>query len=285
PAHQIPVVVDLPGVGQNFHDHAIVNGLTWSVNKGSATSGLLLTSPTAFKDFVHDGQGPLTSSFGLEANAWTVTEEEEDPGWPDLQYTLSSLSLPIDHGVLYHQYFKGLLGQEGITICPSLTRPKSRGSVKLRSRDFRDPPLIDPNYLSHPDDVTTLVRGIEFALKVANTTALRDDHGAKFHDQVLPGCERWWDVAGWDSYWACYVRHMTTSFYHPAGSCKMGPASDLLTVVDHTLRVRGVAGLRVVDASIMPVVVSGNINAAVIMIGEKGADLIKQDWGATVDPL
>ncbi|KAK7085473.1 hypothetical protein SK128_005042 [Halocaridina rubra] len=93
----------------------------------------------------------------------------------------------------------------------------------------------------------------------------------------MPGCEH--EIPESDEYWACVVRHIAATTYHVAGSCKMAPASDPYSVVDHTLKVRGVSGLRVIDASIMPVVVSANTNAATIMIGEKGADLIKSDYG------
>ncbi|MPC30472.1 Glucose dehydrogenase [FAD, quinone] [Portunus trituberculatus] len=178
---------------------------------------------------------------------------------------------------LFNKYYKSLIGLQGFTVGPMLTRPKSRGTVRLRSPDPKDPPLVDPNYLSHPDDVAILVRGIKFALTVGNTPALREELGARFHSQPLPGCER--EIPGSDPYWACYVRHMAKTTWHAVGSCKMAPPSDPFGVVDHTLKVRGVSGLRVVDGSIMPLVTSGNTNAPCIMIGEKGADMIKEDWG------
>ncbi|KAK8384840.1 hypothetical protein O3P69_014420 [Scylla paramamosain] len=117
-------------------------------------------------------------------------------------------------------------------------------------------------------------------MTVANTTALKFGVGARFHDQVLPGCER--EVYGSDQYWACYVRHMAQTTYHPVGTCKMAPVSDPYGVVDHKLKVRGVSGLRVVDGSIMPLITTANVNAPIIMIGEKAADLIKEEWGAPV---
>ncbi|XP_071540782.1 glucose dehydrogenase [FAD, quinone]-like [Panulirus ornatus] len=291
--HGIPVVQDLPGVGENLQDHLAVFGLTWTLNKGVSSNLLRLASPSHIKNYVHNNQGPLTSPVGIEVVAWSPAAEG-DPLWPEVEYLFSSLTLALDYGLtlasaagfrrdLFKTYFKSIKGQEGMSIYPALLRPKSRGTIRLRSRRPKDPPLIDPNYLSHPDDVTALIRGIRFALSVGNTSALREEHGARFHDQVLPGCER--EAPGSDSYWSCYIRHMVSSAYHPAGSCKMGPSSDPLSVVDHTLRVRGVSGLRVVDASIMPVVASGNTNAAVIMIGEKAADDIKKDWGASIQSL
>ncbi|XP_071530904.1 glucose dehydrogenase [FAD, quinone]-like [Panulirus ornatus] len=291
--YKIPVVADVPGVGLNFQDHPSIFGLTWTVKQGSGTSLFNLANPIHIKDFLYNRQGPLTSPFAVEGNAWNLAEEG-DPLWPELQYLFISGSPGIDSGLLitdligfrrdfFKEYYGSILGLDGFNIGPMLTRPKSRGSVRLKSRDPRQPPLIDPNFLSHPDDVTTFVRGVRFVLALGNASALRVDHEAKFHDQVLPGCEH--EVYGSDNYWACYTRHMAQTTYHPAGTCKMAPASDPYGVVDHTLKLRGVSGVRVVDASIMPQITSGNLNAPVIMIGERAADIIKRDWKIPIQPL
>ncbi|XP_045123984.1 glucose dehydrogenase [FAD, quinone]-like [Portunus trituberculatus] len=284
--HKIPVVVNLPGVGENFHDHPSIFGLTWTVKKGS-DSVFRVVRPQAIEQYSAHGTGPLSCPLGVEVNAWGLSEEG-DPYWPELQYLFVSGTPAFDYGLfitdgigytreLFNKYYKSLIGLQGFTVGPMLTRPKSRGTIRLRSPDPKDPPLVDPNYLSHPDDVATLVRGIKFALTVGNTPALREELGARFHSQPLPGCER--EIPGSDPYWACYVRHMAKTTWHAVGSCKMAPPSDPFGVVDHTLKVRGVSGLRVVDGSIMPLVTSGNTNAPCIMIGEKGADMIKEDWG------
>ncbi|XP_071540783.1 glucose dehydrogenase [FAD, quinone]-like [Panulirus ornatus] len=291
--HGIPVVLDLPGVGENFHDHPSIFGLSWTVNKGSADTVFRITRPEVIKEYIEKKQGPLTCPYGVEVNAWGLAEEG-DPYWPDVQYLFVSGTPALDYGLfitdgigyrrdLFAKHYKSLIGYEGFTIGPMLTRPKSRGSIRLRSRNPRVPPLIDPNYLSHPDDVRTFIRGIKFALTVGKAPALRIEHGARFHDEPLPGCEH--HPRGSDDYWACYSRHMAKTTFHPVGSCKMGPVSDPYSVVDHNLKVRGLSGLRVVDASIMPLITTGNTNAPVIMIGEKAADLIKEDWGATIQPL
>lgn len=181
------------------------------------------------------------------------------------------------------RYFNNYRTREGFSIAPSLLRPKSKGSVTLASKNPKTPPNINPNYLSHPDDLRTLIKGVRFAQKIGSTSGLKNDFGAAFHDRVLPGCEHL--LYDSDEYWACFIRHMAITAYHPAGSCKMAPASDPLGVVDHRLRVRGITGLRVVDASIMPVVTSGNTNAPVIMIAERAADFIKEDWGLPIVSL
>ncbi|KAK8741860.1 hypothetical protein OTU49_002431, partial [Cherax quadricarinatus] len=284
--HGIPVVVDLPGVGSNLQDHPSIFGLTWTVKPGSGVSLFNLVNPVHIRNYLNNRQGPLTSPMGVEGNAWSLAEVG-DPFWPDLQYLFMSGTPALDDGLFitdiigfrrdfFHRYFGPIKGQQGFNIGPMLTRPKSRGTVRLRSRNPRDPPLIDPNFLSHPDDVTTFIRGIKFSLAIGNTSALKIDHEAKFYDKVLPGCDK--EVYGSDSYWACFTRHMAQTTFHPAGTCKMAPPSDPYGVVDHTLKLRGVSGVRVVDASIMPQIVSGNLNAPAIMIGERAADLIKQDW-------
>ncbi|XP_071522739.1 glucose dehydrogenase [FAD, quinone]-like [Panulirus ornatus] len=284
--HGIPVVADVPGVGQNLQDHASIFGLTWTTDSGHSISSFTLASPTAIGDYIFRRKGPFSSPLGIEAHAW-IEADEGDPYWPELQFLFIAGTTMLDDGLsitdligydrkFFYEYFLPIRGQEGFSIAPMLTRARSRGSVTLKSSDPKADPVIDPNYLSHPTDVKNLVKGIKFALAVGNTPAMRE-YGAKFHDKVVPGCQYY--AVGTDEYWACMVRTLTATTYHPAGTCKMAPASDPYGVVDHKLRVRRVFGVRVVDASIMPLVVSANTNAATIMIGEKAADLIKADWG------
>lgn len=138
-----------------------------------------------------------------------------------------------------------------------------------------DYPLLYHNYLTHPDDVGVLREGHKAAIAFGETTALRR-FGARLHMTPLPNCKHLPPYT--DEYWDCAIRQYTLSIYHYSCTAKMGPPSDPYAVVDPQLRVYGVAGLRIVDASIMPTITNGNINAPVIMIGEKGSDLIKQDW-------
>lgn len=291
--HQIPVVLDLPGVGQNFQDHPSLTGLFWSITKDVSTSVQKVFNPETIKDFAHNRQGPLTSPFAIEGNAWSLAEEG-DPHWPDLQYLLLSSSPTIDFNYFFLkvfgyktedflEYTREFPGKEGFSISPMLTRAKSRGEITLASNNPKAAPLINPKTLSHPGDVRTFIRGIRFAQRIGNAPGFRDDFGARFYEQSIPGCKN--ELYNSDQYWECFVRHMTTTTYHPSGTCKMAPSSDPFGVVDHRLRVRGIKGLRVVDASIMPVVTTGNTNAPVIMIAERAADLIKEDWGAPITPL
>lgn len=139
-----------------------------------------------------------------------------------------------------------------------------------------DHPKIYANYLADDHDVKVLVEGIKFAIAMSKTKALQA-YGMRLDMKPLKACKMYKFLS--DEYWECAVRYDTGPENHQAGSCKMGPSSDPLAVVDHDLRVHGVRNLRVVDASIMPKVTSGNTNAPVIMIAEIAADRIKTAWG------
>ncbi|XP_047482456.1 glucose dehydrogenase [FAD, quinone]-like [Penaeus chinensis] len=289
--HNVEVIADIPGVGQNLQDHLGVFGLTWTVSQGSLPLLGTSLSADAVKSYVKARGGPYAAPLGDHSSAWVKVTEGGHEDLPDVEVRLSPAAQHLDLGLFsphvyrmdklkYKKYYIPLFGREGFTLLPNLLRPKSRGSVTLRSRNPADLPVIDPNYLSHPDDLDALVAGIKIALKLGNATAFIEKFGAEFHDKPVPGCKL--KPYGSDDYWACYVRHMASSFWHPAGTCKMGPVSDPNAVVDHKLRVRGVSGLRVVDASVMPLITSGPILAPVIMIAEKAADDVKKEWGIDV---
>ncbi|KAH6923034.1 hypothetical protein HPB50_020758 [Hyalomma asiaticum] len=162
-----------------------------------------------------------------------------------------------------------------MSLYPVLLRPRSRGRLRLVSRNPYDAPDIDPRYLTHPQDITTLVDAMKLCLRLAGMPALRE-LGTRVWERPLPGCELYPFLA--EEYLACVARSYTSTLYHPAGTCRMGRVNDSRTVVDPKLRVKGIDHLRVVDASIMPTLVSGNTNAPVIMIAEKASDIIKEHW-------
>jgi choline dehydrogenase len=151
-------------------------------------------------------------------------------------------------------------------------RPKSRGSVKLQSANAKDAPLIDPNFLSDPDDMASLIKGTQIGYDIMQGQAF-----APYRGEMLYPMER-----NNPRQIEQFLRDRADTEYHPCSTCKMGPASDPMAVVDPTLQVYGMENLRVVDASIMPKLISGNTNAPTIMIAEKAADMIKAAYDKTV---
>ncbi|MEG4105679.1 GMC family oxidoreductase N-terminal domain-containing protein [Microcoleus sp. S13_C5] len=228
----IPVVVDLPGVGQNLQDH--------------------LNVPVAHQS-THDLQPAPTSNIA-EAGLFLHTEGRLDTA-PDLQFFCGPIL-----------WVPPAYAREGpgfaVTAC--VTNPESRGSLNLRSASPLDPPLIRMNYLHSASDLQKLVAGIKISRQLFHSDAFDEFRG----EEVAPGA----DVSS-DQALQAYIREACDTVWHPVGTCKMG--TDPMAVVDPELRVYGVDGLRVVDASIMPTLTTGNTNAPTIMIGEKAADLIK----------
>ncbi|XP_050723768.1 glucose dehydrogenase [FAD, quinone]-like [Eriocheir sinensis] len=290
--HQVELVADLPGVGQNLQDHVGVYGLVWTLPGSPPPLGPLFNT-TAMHQYVRHREGSFSAPPEDCAIARVKAGVDGDDDHPDIGLFLAPVSFDTDKGLLtpspygmdktaYQEYYSRLAGRAGFTLLISLLRPKSIGSVTLQSSDPDVPPLIDPKYLAQEDDLEMLIKGIQFAIKMGHTTALRR-LGAQFHNQPLPGCFKEAEAGDEDGYWRCYIRHMASSFWHPVGTCKMGPSSDPLAVVDDRLRVREVEALRVVDASVMPAIVSGGTAAATIMIAERAADLIKADWDIDVD--
>ena len=149
-------------------------------------------------------------------------------------------------------------------IIAVLSRPKSRGFIELRSINPKDPPIIQPNYLSEEDDIGTLVAGLKFIIKLSETEAFKEAGAEDWGPE--PSCQHFRFKS--DEYLKCLVHHWAITVYHPVGTCAMG------TVLDNNLRVKGVSGLRVVDGSVMPKIIGGNTNAPIIMIAEEAADMI-----------
>jgi choline dehydrogenase len=239
----LPVVQDLPGVGRNLQDHVRVPVLFES---GRRSPGAMLNWVPAALQYAVARRGVLTSNC-CEAGA--VVRSTPEATLPDLQFVTHFQS---------HLY----PGVVDLQFCISRTR--SRGSVTLASADPKTPPVIDPNYFSDSADVKVALAGVRLARRIAGAPALkRFPLGA----EVMPGA----DLTA-DGELESYCRAMAETCYHPAGTCKMG--SDPMAVVDPEFRVRGIAGLRVVDASVFPELPNGNTCAPVYMVAECAADLI-----------
>mmetsp|Transcript_65856 Transcript_65856/g.208414 ORF Transcript_65856/g.208414 Transcript_65856/m.208414 type:complete len:259 (+) Transcript_65856:282-1058(+) len=245
------------------------------------TVGLHNLAPLEVLQYAARGAGPLASNL-IEATAFVATgagRGDLRPGVPDLQlHFLAASGSPADlDNVNLGAEWQARIdpADKSFTVLPTLLHPKSRGTVRLGSADPRAPPVIDPRYLEHEDDVKSLVAGAELVERIV----AHPEIASVTHGSLIRGVEeRLEELSGHPKgspgYWEAYVRHFTVTVYHPAGTCKMGGEGDAHRVVGPDLRVVGAEGLRVVDASVMPEVVSGNTNAATIMIAEKGADLI-----------
>ncbi|XP_018018056.1 glucose dehydrogenase [FAD, quinone] [Hyalella azteca] len=287
--HGIPVIQDLP-VGHNLQDHISTGLLVFPVEAEVSIVQRRYENFWALMKYILHGEGPLTVPGGLEGLGFVHTKyhymKNETKDYPDIEYHFISGSVASDGGRqlmkvsglsqrTWEGYLKPLANRDSITILPMLLRPKSRGYITLRSASPQDHPLIFHNYFTHPDDMKVMVEGIKLAIEVAHTPAFRR-FGTRMYEVIMPGC---YHVKPWsDDYWECLARHSSFTIYHPSGTAKMGPYWDPEAVVDPELKVYGLSGLRVVDCSIMPTIVSGNTNAPVIMIAEKAADMVKGYW-------
>jgi choline dehydrogenase len=247
--HRIPVVQDLPGVGLNLQDHPAG---TLNVRCNQPLSLLSAESPASLLKYVLFRRGMLTSNGG-EAVAFVRTHASLDA--PDVEL----IFLPV---LLFDEGFTRP-HEHGFTLAAMLLRPRSRGTVALRSADPSEPPVIDTNHLSDPYDVTTIVDGLRIARSIVAAPAL-----ARFAaGEILPGA-----AATTDEDLAASVRAHGQTIYHPVGTCRMG--TDVMSVVDPALRVHGVDHLRVADASVMPTITRGHTHAPAMMIAEKAAAMI-----------
>ncbi len=247
----IAVTVDLPGVGQNLQDHPYLSSV-WDVpGGGSLAEG---ENPRALLEWALRRTGPLTSSV---AEAFAFVRSRRGLAQPDLQFHFAPTYF-VNHG--FDEY-----DGHAATMGPVLISPKSRGRLWLRSSDPTEAPRILTNALAEPEDVEALLAGTRLANEIAAAGPFAEVLGRR----LLP--EEGIDA---DEDLIADMRRRVDLLYHPVGTCRMGP--DDGAVVDPELRVRGVDGLRVVDASVMPTITSGNTNAPTIMIAERAADLIAE---------
>jgi choline dehydrogenase len=253
--HGITVVRDLPEVGQNLHEHVSfastfeVNVPTWNSLFGKVSLA------REFLKYVFARRGLMTM-IPIEAMAYLRTLPDLD--FPDVKLSLGLMMFDAAKG--------GPHEKPGMAIFQNVAKPKSRGEIRLRSADPNDKPVIAPQLLGHPDDLAAMVRGVKMVREIFAQPAL-----AKYVvRQVSPD-----PMPQTDAEWVQAIKNRSGIGYHPVATCRMG--GDESSVVDPRLRVRGIEGLRVVDASIMPIMPAANTNAPSIMVGEKGAAMILED--------
>ncbi|MBM3594275.1 MAG: glucose-methanol-choline oxidoreductase, partial [Alphaproteobacteria bacterium] len=253
--HGIEVVRDLPEVGQNLHEHISfaqsfeVNVPTWN----NLFSTVFRAREILKYVFARRG---LMTMIPVEAMAYLRTRP--DLSFPDVKLSLGLMMFDAAKG--------GPSDRPGMVVFQNVAKPRSRGEIRLRSADPRDKPVIAPQLMGHPDDLAAMIAGARIVREIFAQPALAK-HVVR---QVMPD-----PFPQTDEGLAEAIRLRSGIGFHPVATCRMG--GDEASVVDPRLRVRGVEGLRVIDASIMPVMPAANTNAPAIMVGEKGADLVLED--------
>ncbi|CAH1163506.1 unnamed protein product [Phaedon cochleariae] len=272
----IKQIHDLPGVGRNLKNH-VTFYITYLLNKKKNFNDMDWANAL---DYILNKRGPLSST-GMSQLTARINSKYADPkgDHPDLQIFFAgylakcaksgearSLEDP-DHPE----------AKKTLTISPVNLHPQSQGYITLQSKDPLVPPLMIANYLTEEEDSKILVDGIRIIQKLCNSSILIDKYGIELEKEEYGNCAK---KHGYDTddFWECAVRFYTGPENHQACSCKMGPASDPLAVVDNKLRVHGIDGLRIMDASAMPRLVSGNTHATIVLIAERGVDFIKERW-------
>jgi choline dehydrogenase len=256
-SQDIPVIKDLPGVGENLQDHLQLR-LMYKVRKPITTNDELRTVTGKLRmglKYIFGRRGPLAIGINQGGLFTRVLPESTTP---DIQFHFATLSADAAGGAP-HPW-------SGCTFSVCQLRPESRGTVNIKSTDPMQPPAIQANYLTTETDKQCAVAGIKFARKLAAAPALQ----FLLSEEYRPGA-----TVNTDADLLEFARQYGATIFHPVGTCKMG--SDSMSVVDNRLRVHGVTGLRVVDCSIMPTLTSGNTHAPVVMIAEKASDMILED--------
>jgi len=248
----IKVMVDLPGVGMNLQDHCHVP-VAYTCKEPISVAGVD-NNIEEIKKYELDKTGMFSSNI-VESGGFQKLKSSSRA--PELQYHFL-IAYFIDHG------FKNPEGH-GFTLFPGLVGTQSVGRLELRSNNPMDPPRINPNYLAEEADIEVLVQGVKVSRRILNSAAFDRYRG----EEYLPGA-----TVKTDEQIREFIRDYVTNIYHPAGTCKMG--NDSISVVNEQLKVYGVKGLRIADASIMPVIINANTNVPCMMIGEKCAHMILQ---------
>ncbi|GIY89121.1 glucose dehydrogenase [Caerostris darwini] len=275
---KIPVVADLP-VGNNFQDHCGVI-VPFQLDPKTLTVNQKLTNFQNIRDYIDSRTGPLNSAEFISNIAFlNATPQAFNVDFPDYQlyFVETPKELVRDQIGIIPLIYKTVFGpyeDKPMALCLSqILHPKSIGTVRLKSTNPYDMPLIDPNYFADKSDLRDMVEGLKMCQKIMTSEPLKKA-GVKPFETMVPICSIF--KADPDKFFTCFAKSFVATLSHQVGTAKMGDPKDPTTVVDPQLRVKGIQGLRVVDASIMPIVPSGNTNIPTIMVAEKASDIIKE---------
>lgn len=279
------VVSDLR-VGKNLQDHIMIpSTYVWDASQPNSPTSLKsdLLSLNALYQYLTDRVGPFTAppleGVGFFHSNHGLDSKPDPRIQPDIQLLFAGVKGDDSTAHLFGINFTHVRPKfpstyEGFVTFAGLLHPKSKGEITLNPNNPFEDVLINPNYLEDHRDIDVLIEGLKIQRKIVESKTMKDFADIKFAHEFLPYKVEY----GTRDFWENVIRNVTFTIYHPVGTCKMGSAEDPTCVVDPRLRVKGVTGLRVADASIMPTLPSGNTNAPTIMIGEKAAAMIKEDW-------
>ena len=283
---EIEVFHELPGVGGNLQDHVITAMLIKGPKDNQQiSSNIFKINPVEILKYYFTRSGPLGDN-GIGIGVYFDTPSNTDTfNRTSIQLNTFPASWSTDYGLglkdlmgfdddSYNGFSKQFEGLNTGILLPTLVHPKSRGNIRLRSKDPFLLPAIEPNYFENSEDINTMVEALKISHTISKTQSFLSNGFEAAVDSFHCGGMEPFST----QYFKCYIEHWSGHVWHIVGTCKMGPDSDPLAVVNSRLKVHGLNGLRIVDASIMPTIVGGNTNAPTIMIGEKAADMIKEDY-------
>lgn len=287
----IPVLVNLQ-VGRVLYDHIAFPGVIFKLNTTNASllEPKIATLPNVFQ-WLHYGEGLLTTTGGVEALGYYKTSVSQDPeNVPDIELISMGGSMILDSGGAlrqswrleennFHQAYSPIYGQDTWSAVIMLTQPKSSGYLELKDTNPFSHPKMYGNYLTDPQDMAAMLDAVRHVIKVADTEAFKK-YDPQLYIPDMAACRH--HVPNSDGFWECQIRTMLITLHHQIATCRMGPQTDPYAVVDPELRVYGVDGLRVIDSSVIPRPTNAHTAAPAIMIGEKGADMIKKTWSNVV---